>query len=86
MLAGYDLREEPYLWTNEDIPDMLQMNVEFWHWLQEYISQPLPLLQCVRKWIRKTLGVPINKKLEELKCLPRYLKNYILMMELKSDV
>ena len=86
ILAGYDLRQETYLWTNKNIPEVLVLNPEFWEWIQEFISSPPPLRQLVRRLFRRILGCPLNKKLEKLTILPQFLRNYILMLELESDL
>ena len=86
ILAGYDLRQETYLWTNQDIPDVLQLNPEFWEWIQESIASPAPLRQLVRMLLRRILGTPLNKKIQELTTLPPFLRNYLLMLELESDL
>ncbi len=86
ILAGYDLRQEAYLWTNQNIPEVFQLNTEFWEWIQEFISTPPPLRQLVRRKLRCILGCPLNTKLDRLIGLPQFLRNYILMLELESDL
>ena len=74
--AGHDLTLEKYLWTNEDLPEYLVQDVDLWLWLQEIISQPLPLLEIIRRYLRKLLGFQICYKLKSI-TLPSALKLYL---------
>ncbi len=75
--GGHDLTQEKYLWTNEDLPEYLVQDVDLWLWLQEIISQPLPLLEIIRRYLRKLFGYKIQLKLDDT-MLPTYLKSYLL--------
>ena len=75
--AGYDLTQEKYLWTNEEVPKQLVLNLEFWCWLRERIAQPITLLGTTKHKIRNCLGNNIHRKVLDLD-LPIILRNYIL--------
>ncbi len=74
--AGHDLTQEKYLWTNEDLPEYLVQDVDLWLLLQEIISQPLPLLEIIRRYLRKMFGFQIHDKLKAV-TLPPVLKMYL---------
>ncbi len=86
ILAGYHVSQEPWFRTKEGMPEVLQQNPDFWEWIQEFVATPPPLRQLVRRRVRRILGCPLNKKLERLTMLPQFLRNYILMLELESDL
>ena len=78
--AGYDLTREKYLWTNDDVPKQLILNLDFWCWLREMVSQPKTLLYGTKKKIKHCLGSNVKRKLIDLD-LPVILKNYILEVD-----
>ncbi len=82
--SGHDLTEETYLWTNEDVPEFLTLDIEFWLWLQEIISQPSTLMETTRRFLRRSLGFEIAHKIEQVK-LPPMLKKYVLSLDFECD-
>ena len=75
--SGYDITREKYLWTNENLPQSLVQNFDFWLELQIIMSQPTPLKELTRRILRKLLGHKIQSHLEEL-CLPPFIKKILL--------
>ena len=78
--AGYDLTLEKYLWANDDVPKQLILNLDFWCWLREMVSQPKTLLQVTKKKIKHCLGSNVKRKLNDLD-LPVILKKYIFEVD-----
>lgn len=81
--AGHDLTQEKYLWTSEDLPEYLTVDVEFWLWLQELISQPVRLTVIVKRFLRRNLGYTLEYKLNCV-TLPPMLKKYVLNLDFET--
>ncbi len=75
--AGYDVTKEKYLWTNENLPQSLVLNFDFWLELQRLISQPTPLKELSRRLLRRNLGYKIRIHLDEIN-LPPFIKRILL--------
>lgn len=79
--AGYDLKEEDYLWSNTDIPTELILNLDMWTRLIDYVQTPLSLIFSCRNKIRNVLRRPLEPKIYSLP-LPTYLKEFLLLKKL----
>ena len=73
---------EKYLWTNEDLPEYLTLDVDMWLSLQEKISQPITLMETVKLYIRRTMGYKMNSNIQYIN-LPAVLKRYLLCVDLE---
>lgn len=85
VLAGAHLNDLTYLWTNEDVPESLVMECDFWSWLIEQATNVSPLVILCQRTIRKILGKPIHRKVELLP-LPRSIKGFILLHNVLSPL
>ena len=82
--CGHNLTGDKYLWTNENVPEYLTLDVEFWLWLQELISQPITLMETVKIYLRKYMGYNITRTMTHLN-LPAALKKYVLCADLEIE-
>ncbi|XP_064615683.1 ankyrin repeat, PH and SEC7 domain containing protein secG-like [Liolophura sinensis] len=70
VLSGCSLQSVRYLKrfiVGEEIPFSLQRNPEFFEWLQDLASNPVPLLEACVRCVRKVLVGSLQSKVE---CLP----------------
>ncbi len=74
--AGHDLSQEKYLWTNEDVPKQLVLNVELWGWLRDAVSRPMRLAHLSKLTVRRFLGTNLQSKLMNME-IPVVLKRYL---------
>lgn len=84
VYAGYTLKKERYLWTNQNVPTILVKDLEFWLWLKEVAASPLSLMTICRNVIRRSLGAHIRMKMDAL-FLPKAIKKFLLLEELDKN-
>ena len=81
LQAGYDLKSEVYLLTNQDVPDQLVLNLDLWLRLIEHVTTPIPLLVQCRQRVRNLLGRKLHLTVAHLP-LPTFLKELLLLKHL----
>ena len=84
VLSGYDLKQELYLVTNENVPQNLVDNFDFWTWLHINLNSPQTLDFISRRFLRKVLGRHLVNKLKILK-LPKRMEDLILLADVFPD-
>lgn len=81
VIAGYNLQEEAYLFTDDDqVPDTLLCNIDFWMWLCQFTKNPMPLLLQCRRSIHRCLGKQTVHSVDGLPLPPR-LRDFILLKD-----
>ncbi len=78
VMAGYDLTKEKYLLTNEDVPQTLVLNFDFWGWLIQSINNPRTLKTLCRNKVRHLIGRMSDAKVEMLP-LPKRLQSMLML-------
>ena len=75
--CGYDLRNENYLWTNDEVPTQLVLNTDFWMWLIQSVVNPKTLLFTTIMYLRDFFRFPLKEKLDKLP-VPNRIKEMIM--------
>lgn len=70
VFGGYDLSAEEYFLTNENVPQQLVENFDFWAWLHSYFRNPVRLKHMCRLVIRSHLQFPILASIDKLELAP----------------
>ena len=78
LCGGYDLKLEPYLYSNTDVPKQLIQRDEIWLALKCLAVTPRPLSLLSRSKVRSLLGKDIHVKVTTLN-LPTSIVNCILL-------
>ena len=76
--AGYNLREERYLWAEGDTPEILLINPELWYWLQGLSQNPRRLSHLCQIALRSVLEKTTEEAVSDLP-LPKSIKDAILL-------
>ncbi|KAK2144179.1 hypothetical protein LSH36_780g02064 [Paralvinella palmiformis] len=81
LLGDCDITKETYLWTNDNVPEGLVVNLELWSWMREFAFEPRPLLWLCRRKIRQMMDKRLWINIHQL-LLPPYLETVIKMKDI----
>ena len=77
------MREAPWVRLHPEAFDFMFADPDAYRWFVSYVGNPVSLRDLCRRTVRRRLGTPLDRKIQQIGyLLPPTIKNYLLMKDL----